>query len=96
MNDPRLETTTELYQATAEDAAFITNAVGEMVRRGKGNLPIVMSFAISLCSQAFLACGGNIEKREQIAEMCRQGMVTTLTTYYDMGRATNAPPEGIN
>lgn len=79
---------TEMYEATPEVAKAINQIVQFFVSEGKGKPHVAMSLAISVCCQVFLAHGGKLEKSDEVGEMIKQGVITTLAAYKDYARTT--------
>lgn len=91
-----IEFTTELRESDEDTHAYITSIARRlqglgMTPDGKGyDVNYSMSLAIAVVAQTFLACGGNIQKGEQVGEMVKQGLITTIKAYKDMSRI-NSP-----
>lgn len=93
-----MEVSTEMYEAKPELAEYVNSVVQKFLQEGaaadgKVSLTVSMSLAITLCAQVFLAAGGDILKAEEIAELVKVGMISTLGAYRDL-RKQNHPGSG--
>ena len=86
---------TELRQPDEKLNAYVTSVAkhfqehGMALDRRSCDVTYSMSLAIAVVVQTFLACGGNIDKGEQVGEMVKQGIITTMNAYKDMSRVTH-------
>ena len=90
-----MDFTTELLEADESLSNYIS-AVAQHFRelgfapdRRSHNVTHSMSLAIAVVAQTFLACGGNIDKGEEVGEMVKQGIITTMAAYRDAMRVTH-------
>ncbi len=86
---------TELRQPDEKLNAYVTSVAkhfqecGMSLDRRNCDVTYSMSLGIAVVVQTFLACGGNIDKGEQVGEMVKQGIITTMNAYKDMSRVTH-------
>lgn len=92
------EVSVAMYEAKPEIAAYVNSVVQKFLQEGtdadgKVNLTVSISLAITLCAQTFLAAGGDILKAEEIAELVKVGVISTLNAYREL-RKQNHPGTG--
>lgn len=86
---------TELRQADEKLNAYVTSIAQQFQQLGLSpdrrnhDVTYSMSLAIAVVAQTFLACGGNIDKGEEVGEMVKQGIITTMRAYKDQARVTH-------
>ncbi len=87
--------TTELRQADDDENKYVTTVaqrfkeMGFAPDRRNHSVTHSLSLAIAVVAQTFLACGGNIDKGEDLGEMVKQGIITTMNAYKDASRVTH-------
>ena len=90
-----MDFTTELRQADEAVNNYVSavaqhfKELGFVPDRRSHNVTHSMSLAIAVVAQTFLVCGGNIDKGEEVGEMVKQGIITTMKAYKDAARVTH-------
>jgi hypothetical protein len=90
-----MDFTTELRQADEAVNNYVTAVAQHLKQLGfspdrrQHDVTYCMSLAIAVVAQTFLACGGNIDKGEDVGEMVKQGIITTMKAYKDASRVTH-------
>lgn len=93
----------ETFEADAKMNAYVMQTVQQLKLFGKrqdGSFAenYVMSLAIAVTAQTYVALGGQIDamSADKIGEMVKQGMITTLKAYSDARRVTHKSSGRIN
>lgn len=90
---------TSMHEADEKVSAYIAGICQQLAAlgtniAGETDKTYVMSLAISIATQTFLQMGGNPDAGENIGEAVKQGVITTLQAYKQMGRITQRPQRG--